>query len=389
LPIAVVANSIASAKSMSGGDRILIELSKRWIKAGHLVDIYSCKEGITIFAKSIPGVQCLELSTIDLEKCGVIIGYIGRIVQSFTRLRTIIAAELIYSSSDFLTDLIPACLMKIRSRNSKLVSGFYLSAPSPFSEKYSRTITGLAYFFSQRLAIVLMRLLADRVYVLDNNDCQMLERLGIPRTRIKLIRGGVDSEFIHSVPRHDQAVYDACFIGRIHEQKGIFDLVSIWALVCKDRPDSKLVILGWGDSGKVARLKNEIVRHDLTQNVDFLGFLDGPQKIAILKSSRILVFPSVRESWGIVVAEALTAAIPVVSYDLPILKDRLSYGVRTVPLAHMEKFARAVLQLLQDPVAYERAKDECAMISSTLDWDSVAQETLLDFQALRTRGLPD
>ncbi len=383
MTIAVVANSVASAKSMSGGDRILIELSKRWIKAGESVNIYSCTEGITLVSKNIPEAPRFLLSTINLAKYGVIIGYIGRIIQSVIRLRQCKAAGLVYSSSDFLTDLIPSCILKWKSKRSRLVSAFYLRAPNPFTEKYGRTIRGLAYFFSQRIALSLMKRHVDRVYVLNDYDKDFLDKMGL-RNKVKVIRGGVDIEFIKSVKPSKTATYDACFIGRIHEQKGVDDLIEIWKHTCKARRQSKLAIIGWGEERRVVQLKNTISHQELDSNIDFLGFLDGADKIAILKASKMLLFPSLRESWGLVVCEAMAAEVPVVSYDLNVLRRAFPAGLTTVPLGDRERFSRVIIELLENAQSYQSLRSECIEISRKFGWNEVAQETLADFKFLRS-----
>jgi glycosyltransferase involved in cell wall biosynthesis len=227
-----------------------------------------------------------------------------------------------------------------------------------------------------------MKRYADRVYVLNDYDREFLERFGL-EGRVKVIRGGVDFELIRKIEPTVPGNYDACFIGRIHEQKGIDDLIDIWEHVCRARRESRLAIIGWGDERKIAQLKNHISLHGLTDNIDFLGFLDGADKISVLKASKVFVFPSLRESWGVVVSEAMAAEVPVVSYDLRVLMRTFSPGLTTVPLGDKEGFSRAVLELLENPNAYENLRHECARIAKEYNWDTVAQETLADFRLLR------
>jgi glycosyltransferase involved in cell wall biosynthesis len=377
--IAIVANSLVSPASMSGGDRILLELSKRWEESGHKVDFYACAEAASLFEKDIPKASCKLLSTAAVRRFGVIGAYVIRLLQSLSIVKRGRGANIVFSSSDFLTDLIPSCLFKRRFRGSRLVSALYLRAPSPFTTKYARSVNGLAYFFSQRIAIGLMKHYADRVYVLNDLDREFLERSGL-KYRVKVIRGGVDLELIQKVVPTRSEKFDACFIGRLHEQKGIDDLIEIWNYVCQDRMHSRLAIIGWGDEGKVARLKNRISDKHLNGNVDFLGFLDGADKIATLKSSKILVFPSSYESWGLVVCEAMAAEVPVVSYDLDVLKRAFSGGLRTVPLGDKKGFSNAIVRLLEDKDYYLSLRNECIHLATKFGWNEVARATLEDFQ---------
>lgn len=63
------------------------------------------------------------------------------------------------------------------------------------------------------------------------------------------------------------------------------------------------------------KLTNEL---DLKGNVEFTGFLEDYQDvIAHMKSSKVLVLPSVREGFGMVVLEANACGVPVVVVDHP------------------------------------------------------------------------
>jgi glycosyltransferase involved in cell wall biosynthesis len=382
LTVAIVANSLVSPATMSGGDKILLELAKRWKEAGQTaLDLHLCLDAAILFQRNVPNLSCRLLSTASLQRFGVVTGYMIRLFQSLSILKNTRAPSIVFSSSDFLMDFFPSWLLNRRFRGSRLACAVYLLAPSPFTVKYARSVRGFAYFFSQRIALGFMKLCADRVYVLNENDKEFLVRMGL-RAKVKVIRGGVDLEAIRETKPSPSGNYDACFIGRIHEQKGVDDLIEIWKLVCNARRQSKLAIIGWGEERRVAHLKTRISDQGLSDNIDFLGFLDSAEKIATLKASKILVFPSLRESWGLVVCEAIAAEVPVVSYDLNVLKANFPAGLTTVPLGDKIGFSRAIIELLEDANRYESLRLQCSRIAKTFSWDEVAQETLADFRVL-------
>jgi len=69
-------------------------------------------------------------------------------------------------------------------------------------------------------------------------------RLPIRPVRIKTIRMGVDSTTISDI--RSEKIYDACFVGRFHPQKGLSDLIEIWSRVCNEKKDAKLGLIGGG-----------------------------------------------------------------------------------------------------------------------------------------------
>jgi len=89
-------------------------------------------------------------------------------------------------------------------------------------------------------------------------------------------------------------------------------------------------VIGWGDAhwrGLVDRL---VRQHGVEANTKFLGFLDNEEKYRAVKASRVFLFPSSNESWGIVVAEALACGLPVVAFDIPATRKFGEAAIRTL-----------------------------------------------------------
>ena len=107
--------------------------------------------------------------------------------------------------------------------------------------------------------------------------------------------------------------YDAVFMKRIQAVKGIFDIIDIWKMVLKERPNAKLVVIGEGIDGEKAR---RIVKEEnLSNNIIFSGMvLDTIEKFQLLASSKLFVLPTYEENWAIVIGEAMAAGIPVITY---------------------------------------------------------------------------
>ena len=146
--------------------------------------------------------------------------------------------------------------------------------------------------------------------------------MGINSNKIILSKNGL---FIDKI---DQSYsfsnnYTAAYMGRISDNKGVFDLMNVWREIVNNFPDAKLAILGTGRSDVVKKLAIEVKKNNLTRNIDMLGYVSKNDKYEILKSSKIFLFLSkvnADESWGISLMEALACGLPAVTYDLDIYK---------------------------------------------------------------------
>lgn len=173
--------------------------------------------------------------------------------------------------------------------------------------------------------------------------------------------------------------YDACFVGRIHPCKGIFDLVKAWKIVTMHFPQSKLVIVGEGLPAHERELRGLITDIGLERNIDLIGFVPEEHKIAVISNSKVLVHPSYGECIPLVFLEAMACETPIVTYYLPTyvnVKD-LIYSVK---LGDMRSFANAILDLLNGK---NEAKRESKLVNAKLfaynsDWVSIAKRLLFE-----------
>ncbi|PIR58677.1 MAG: hypothetical protein COU69_04585 [Candidatus Pacebacteria bacterium CG10_big_fil_rev_8_21_14_0_10_56_10] len=96
------------------------------------------------------------------------------------------------------------------------------------------------------------------------------------------------------------------YIGKLHPQKGLPELVS--ALAQLERPVT--LILAGPDDGAQPRLENLINRYRLT-NVKLVGTVNESEKQELLTGCDVFVYPSLAEGFSISILEALQAGRPV------------------------------------------------------------------------------
>lgn len=104
------------------------------------------------------------------------------------------------------------------------------------------------------------------------------------------------------------------YIGRLAEEKGLFDLLAAFARVRQELPAARLDLVGSGVLDEELRRRAEHL--GIASSVAFLG-TKTPQDIGqLLMNSAAMILPSLREPWGLVVNEALSFGCPVVVSDI-------------------------------------------------------------------------
>jgi glycosyltransferase involved in cell wall biosynthesis len=139
-----------------------------------------------------------------------------------------------------------------------------------------------------------------------------LSALGVGPDRRTLLSYGLDLGPTDAVPEQPR-VYDAVWIGRIHRQKGIDDLLATLKHLAARLPGFKCIVIG----NVRDALAPEIAARGLEKHVEFSGFVSEEEKIRLFKASRVFLMPSKHEGSPRVIGESLICKTPVVAYEIP------------------------------------------------------------------------
>ena len=101
------------------------------------------------------------------------------------------------------------------------------------------------------------------------------------------------------------------YLSRIHEKKGCDLLIEAFAEYAARHPDVDLVIAGPDQAGLKASLQALAKRLGVASRIHWPGMLTGNAKWGAYRAARAFTLPSHQENFGIVVAEALACALPV------------------------------------------------------------------------------
>jgi glycosyltransferase involved in cell wall biosynthesis len=144
-------------------------------------------------------------------------------------------------------------------------------------------------------------------------------------------------------------------VGRLDALKGFPELFKIYDRIVTQRPDISLLIVG---NGPLRDEYEELVRKNGWSNVHFLGFLEPEELAQYMALSDFSVFPTLNDSFGAVIAEAMAAELPVVSsvyaYATRDLVDDGVTGYRFDP--RDTKAATEIILKMANTVEAERKK---------------------------------
>jgi glycosyltransferase involved in cell wall biosynthesis len=328
---------------ISGGDVCLLELTKRMHDLNLL--IVTSKLGKALSQAHGLNADYL-LTTKEAKFKGVIRIYIMRIIKSLFLPLKVGKSDILYASSDFLPDVIPAFVRKFRNRKVKWVQKIFHIIPA------DRPVT----HYAQRFSFFLIRRLADTVIVDNSLLRDELAYRKFDPNKIQINYPGINLADYqgNSIPANES---EAVFLGRFHQSKGIFDLVDIWRRVSAVMPQAKLCIIGGGNIQIREELKKKISQARLENNITLAGYLEKQEMIGTMKKSKVFIFPSHEEGFGIAIAEAMGCGLPVVAWDLPVYRDVFQENIIQVKENDAHSFAGEIIKLLEDSVSRRKVSE--------------------------------
>lgn len=168
------------------------------------------------------------------------------------------------------------------------------------------------YYKSELMRLTAKWLLAkfDQITCVSSFTRSKIVAIGLPERKITIINNPVDTK-LFTIDNQIIKENRIAFVGRLDENKGIIRVLQAFKKLIAKCHDMKLLVIGDGNQRK---LVEEMLSQDLelAAHVDMHGFLEKKNIARILPSCRFLVAPSIIESFGIAVAEAMACGLPVI-----------------------------------------------------------------------------
>ena len=151
------------------------------------------------------------------------------------------------------------------------------------------------------------------------------------------------------------------------------------AQVVKEIPDARLSIVGNGDPDYQNELKQLSAKLNLTKNIVFreFGLRDSlQQKVQIMQEAWVLVFPSSREGFGLVVVEANACGTPTIATNVPGLRETVGMVIQVLCTRDIDALANSIKRVLKDNELREKLSKRAFEWSMQFDWDKTSEKML-------------
>lgn len=349
-----IANGVFSTR-IAGGDIHFLKLAEAAVQAGYelnffgghalweVVQAHGIKAHITLTDRA-------KLGRVNLSRLSgqltLFQDFLGRYRQSVQRLRLIQPDDYVYAVSDYWVDVWPA----VRARARRKLMVLHMEAPTlgqilrrSRPDVEASRLASLHYWASQNWSLRrFCRRPTKHLLYLHPLMRPRLERLGLRPEEMTLVSYGLDVEATEAVPEQTR-VYDVVWIGRVHRQKGIDDLLDTLQYLAQRLPDLRAVCIG----NVAEALAPELQRRGLSRQVELPGFVSESEKLRLFKASRLFLMPSRHEGSPRVIGESILCRTPVLAYELANYRPLFGELVRYVPAFDLGAFQAAAEDMVR------------------------------------------
>jgi glycosyltransferase involved in cell wall biosynthesis len=265
---------------------------------------------------------------------------------------------------------------------------------SPWALRHKATRKHVALWLYERENLAK----ADCIHALTKAEAECVRALGL-KTPICVIPNGIDLPAIKPSgfrANSGTRIRELLFLGRLHPQKGVLELLKGWAHFCRKRHKSnenwRLNIVGWGEHSYRRRLKSAVAELGVSNSVSFAGPKFGDALWAAYAQADAFILPSHSEAMPMTVLEAWACGLPVIMTShcgLPegfISKAAIETSTRPEDIAE----AIAMITRLSPAARQNMGGAGREIVKERYSWTNAAASFQLVYKWLAGRGpMPD
>ena len=195
---------------------------------------------------------------------------------------------------------------------------------------------------------------------------------------VQVMGRGVDLE-LFSPAKRDQALRKSwgltpddialIHVGRIAAEKNIDLVIKTFEQVREQIPEIKLIVVGEGP------IYDEMKKNS-HPNIILCGKKTGEELARHYASGDMFLFPSLTDTFGNVVTEAMASGLAVVGFDYAAAQMHISSGTSgyLVPFGDQDQFIQTAIQASAQTEQLKSIKTQARTVAKTLAWSSIVQQ---------------
>ncbi|TAF03015.1 MAG: glycosyltransferase [Nostocales cyanobacterium] len=231
---------------------------------------------------------------------------------------------------------------------------------------------------------------AAAIHFTSEQEAKISSRFGVNTNDLVIPLGVIppnnnleDARTKLSIPRDKTVIL---FMSRIDPKKGLELLIPALEKVLTAGFNFHFILAGTNPQDPIyeQKIKSRIENSQLKSRTTITGFVTGEAKIGLLQTADLFVLPSYYENFGIAVAEAMVAGVPVIISDqVHIYQQVLDSESGWVGTTDVESMVKLLTSALSNPQECQRRGLNAQKYAlQNFSWDAIAQQVIQAYQEI-------
>ena len=243
--------------------------------------------------------------------------------------------------------------------------------------KYVIVIHHLLRFESPKKSVhflesIFIRLIRNKITV-SQTTAENIKQQGLTKNDVLIVTPGLEY-----IPSYDykrtnmRQIPQILFVGNIEKRKSITTVINALSEI-KEFNYIFNIAGNISEEEYYKEIMELVNNNNLNDKIKHIGKLSSDELLWHYQNSDIMIFPSMWEGYGMVIAEAMANGLPVISSDIPTSKELIDDGVDGLLFkkGNHQELTRCIKKLYNDNELYSRISENSIRRALSFNtWDT-------------------
>lgn len=244
--------------------------------------------------------------------------------------------------------------------------------------------------FKHKFALKFFIKKADKIITISNwSKVNISKYFKLNKNKITKIYPGVSAEFVIIDKRNKSDVLKKFkinepyiyYVGRLDLRKNLENLIKVFPEVIYNNKSLSLVIAG-GENKYFERLNNLVLDYGLREKIKFIGQITLEDNIALLNFSKLFIYPSFCEGFGLPILEAMACGCPVITSRGSALEEVAGDSALLIDPNDRVEIRNAIINILENEKLRIDFIEKGRERIKEFTWEFCAKETIKIYESL-------
>ncbi|MFY0598786.1 MAG: glycosyltransferase family 4 protein [Cyclobacteriaceae bacterium] len=164
------------------------------------------------------------------------------------------------------------------------------------------------------------------------------------------------------------------FLGNTAPKKNMKGMLEAFSRYCDENKDALPLVIAESSEEDVISILYDLKRTDVIEKIHLTGYLFHHDLPSVYASAALFIYPSLRESFGIPIIEAMACGAPVITSQASSMPEVAGEAACLVNPNKPIEIAQAISLILEDETYYQNLRAKGALRAVDFRWSSTAEK---------------